>query len=324
MNIDGKIGIYFLKEIWSHYNDLKQSKQPLQEVEWKYILAVFNTLGIGMEPSIKYLMNSQQSFDQFESWIEENGRISNKAISHFNSVIRNEKNEETHITKIFNDEEIDHWNEEGYVILKNAISQEDCKEAVKFICDQIDVDLHEKSSWYSDHYLRQGIMVQLFNHEILEKNRFSEKIRLAFEQLWNKKNLIVSMDRVSFNPPETDFYQFPGPNLHWDVSLSQPIPFGIQGLLYLTDTAENQGAFTLIPGFHKSIDTWLSSLDGNPRDINLLNNFNEKPISANAGDFIIWDHRLPHGSRKNLADSPRIVQYINYQPMDIEYQKEWI
>ncbi|CAM1358611.1 phytanoyl-CoA dioxygenase family protein [Tenacibaculum xiamenense] len=325
MNKDGKIGIYFLKEIWSQHNDLKHSREPSKQIKWNYINAVFNTLRIGSEPTIKYLMTSSKSFDDFESWIEQNGTISKRAINHFNSIIENEKVYKNSIKEeVLTHKEIEHWNKEGFVILKNAISKEDCEKTVDFICNQIDADLKDKSSWYRSHPLKQGIMVQLFNHEILEKNRYSNKIRLAFEQLWNKKNLIASMDRVSFNPPETDYYKFQGPNLHWDVSLKQPIPFGIQGLLYLTDTSEDQGAFTVIPGFHNSITSWLDSLNDDPRDTNLLDSFKEKPISANAGDFIFWNHCLPHGSRRNLAELPRIVQYINYQPIDFEYQQEWI
>jgi hypothetical protein len=35
------------------------------------------------------------------------------------------------------------------------------------------------------------------------------------------------------------------------------------------------------------------------------------PVRANACDLIIWHQFLPHGSRPNLEQNPRIVQYIN-------------
>ena len=168
-------------------------------------------------------------------------------------------------------------------------------------------------------------MIQLFQHSQLQQNRLSTKIRSAYQQLWGRTDLMVSMDRVSMNPPETNEYQFPGPNLHWDISIKQPIPLGLQGLLYLTDTAENQGAFTLVPGFHLRICDWLTELPkgANPREQDLLA-LGAKPIAANAGDFIIWHHALPHGSAPNTANYPRIVQYINYQPLILETQDEWI
>lgn len=325
MKKEGKIGIFFLKEIWNYYNGLKLNNPKVDSVEWKYINGVFNALGIGLEPTFQYLMHASSTFCEFESWIEQNGRLSKHIINHFNSIILNEVNDEIKKEeKVFDEVDLEKWNKDGYVILKNAISKDDCLETINFISKKIGVTLKDEKSWYLPHPLKKGIMIQLFNATILDKNRLSNKIKLAFEQLWNKKNLMVSMDRVSFNPPETDIYKFQGPNLHWDVSLKQPIPYGTQGLLYLNDIEEDQGAFTLIPGFHNIIHDWLKTIKTDPRTVKLLDMFEEKPIAGNAGDLIIWNHCLPHGSRPNNSNFPRFVQYINYQPLDLECQNEWI
>ena len=168
-------------------------------------------------------------------------------------------------------------------------------------------------------------MVQLFQHPALEKNRLSAKIRKAYEQLWSRKDLWVNTDRVGFNPPETSSWKFPGPKMHWDVSLAMPIPFGLQGILYLADTASNQGVFTLVPGFHNKIESWLGSLPPsvNPRNEDIYA-LGTKPIEAKAGDFIIWHQALPHGSSPNSSELPRFVQYINYAPLDAEVNEVWI
>ncbi len=323
----GRIGIYYLKLIWNHYQQLKASQSEVSKLEWKYINAVFNALGLGTEPTIQYLMLSTPSFDQFEKWIEENGRLSQPIIEQFNAVVSGKNLDLTQSDeKVFSESELAQWQKKGYIILRNAIPKSDCEKTTNLIYDTIDASRAEPDTWYSPHPMKQGIMIRLFNASVLDRNRLSKKIQLAYQQLWDRKDLLVSMDRVSFNPPETDFYKFPGPNLHWDVSLKRPIPFGLQGLLYLTDTDENQGAFTVIPGFHRNIEKWLTNLDKdeNPRDPNLLRGFKKKPIAAKAGDLIIWNQCLPHGSSPNISDKPRIVQYINYQPIDLEYQAEWI
>jgi len=323
----GKIKIYYLKLIWFYYKQLRNNAKEVPFIEWKYINAVFNTLGLGIEPTLKLLMQTDISFEQFENWIEENGTLSTSLIDHFNTVVTHKSDylfepEEN----IFSDAELEQWRNDGYIILRNAISKKDCEETSKLIYSTINASSNDPTSWYSSHPLKQGIMIQLFKAEILDKNRLSKRIKLAYQQLWKRKDLLVSMDRVSFNPPENELYKFPGPNLHWDVSLKTPIPFGLQGLLYLSDTDEDQGAFTVIPGFHNTIEKWLPTIDKNtnPRDPKLLQGFKTKPISAKAGDFIIWHHCIPHGSSPNTSKKPRIVQYINYQPIDMQYQTEWI
>jgi ectoine hydroxylase-related dioxygenase (phytanoyl-CoA dioxygenase family) len=132
------------------------------------------------------------------------------------------------------------------------------------------------------------------------------------------------MDKVGFNPPETASYKYRGIGLHWDVSLELPIPFGLQGILYLTDTAETQGAFTCVPGFHLQIEQWLKLLPQNidPRSED-LHRLGSKPIAANAGDCIIWHHALPHGASPNRHHLPRFVQYLNYRPIDYKFQAAW-
>ncbi|MCW5517888.1 phytanoyl-CoA dioxygenase family protein [Muriicola sp. Z0-33] len=323
----GRIGIYYLKLIWNHYQRLKTNQSEVSKLEWKYINGVFNALGIGTEPAIKYLMLSNPSFEQFEKWIEENGRISQPIIKQFNAVVSGKNIGPVQCDeKVFSESELAQWHEDGYIILRNAIPKSDCEKTTKLIYNTIEATNSDPVTWYKPHPLKQGIMIRLFNTSILDRNRFSKKIQIAYQQLWNRKDLLVTMDRVSFNPPENDFYKFPGPNLHWDVSLKRPIPFGLQGLLYLTDTEENQGAFTVIPGFHRNIEKWLNDLDinVNPRDPSLLQGFKKKPIAAKAGDFIIWNQCLPHGSSPNTSDKPRIVQYINYQPIDLEYQMDWV
>ncbi|MEO0874811.1 MAG: hypothetical protein AAFY48_09420, partial [Bacteroidota bacterium] len=83
----GRINIYFLKEIWQHYQSLGNRNAPASTLEWKYINAVFNTLGIGLEPTIRYLKAQSPAFAAFEDWILQEGQVSQAMIDHFNSII---------------------------------------------------------------------------------------------------------------------------------------------------------------------------------------------------------------------------------------------
>ncbi len=326
----GSLGILHLKRYWSKLN-LKRIGAIPQDAfldEWNTDTTLLAALGLGLEQTIKYLYKEQPGFDEFEKWILalNNGSISSDKIKGFNDTIRGVKPlpDSEELAYVLTEEDWNFWNENGYFIIRNAVTKEDCNAAIDAMCSFLEIDLEDTSTWYNPHSAKQGIMVQLFQHPALQKNRESAKIKAVYEQLWGRKDLWLNTDRVSFNPPETEAYQFQGPRLHWDVSLDLPIPFGLQGLLYLSDTAENQGAFTLVPGFHNRIEPWINSLpDGaDPRREDLYA-LGPKPIAAGAGDFIVWHQALPHGSSPNTSNKPRLVQYINYSPVDFESRGKW-
>ena len=334
----GKLGILHLPRMWERMiSEVKKVKQDSNKSEWKLDLIIVDGLGLGIEETLKYLLQYAPSYQEFEKWIldKNGGKLSSEKVKTVNNAIKAElednnssisgvslRDEEK---KVLTEDDLMFWEKNGYVIIKNAVPEENVRAALDAIWNFLDMTPDDPESWYKHHPSRQGIMVQFFQNEALEANRQSKRIQGAFAQLWGTDNLIISTDRVSLNPPEREDWRFPGPNLHWDTSLKLPIPFNLQGLLYLTDTKADQGAFTCVPGFHKKIGDWLNSLPAgkNPREQN-LESLGALPIEAKAGDFIIWHHSLPHGSKPNTADFPRIVQYIKLYPPDYEDNREWI
>jgi hypothetical protein len=327
----GSIGIMHLKRYWEKCIARKTGRlaqDSLQE-EWNTDITMLAALGLGIEQTTKQIFHSSEGFDSFEQWVLEvnGGKLVQEKIDAFNQSVINPPGLVTTepTEKILTVDDLNFWNENGYIIIHEAVSKKDCADTVDLICDHIHIKKDDPSTWYNEHPAKQGIMVQLFQDPLLEKNRQSKKIRNAYEQLWGRKDIWLNTDRVGFNPPETATWKFQGPKMHWDVSLQLPIPFGLQGILYLTDTAANQGAFTLVPGFHNRIESWLKNLPANvnPRNEN-IHAPGTKPIAANAGDFIIWHQALPHGSSPNTSTVPRYVQYINYAPIDMEIREKWI
>jgi ectoine hydroxylase-related dioxygenase (phytanoyl-CoA dioxygenase family) len=109
------------------------------------------------------------------------------------------------------------------------------------------------------------------------------------------------------------------------MTLSPPLRFGTQAVLYLTDTAANQGAFSCIPGFHRRLGDWLRDqppgIDPRARAAQGLPAI---PIPGDAGDLIIWHHALPHAATPNHGSAPRVVQYLNMFPSQYDVNAEWI
>lgn len=322
------LGLMHLKRFWKKIM-LKRSGEFDEEQwknEWQLDKTLLSVLGLGLEQTLQYVFQYAPVFEEFERWIVNIAGIpTGEQVDKFNSIFDEMPDMGKPLPSALSAEELAFWEENGYLILKNAVPKEDCQATVDVICDFLNIKLDDTNTWYGDHNARQGIMVQLFQHPLLQKNRQTARIRMAYEQLWKRSDVWVTTDRVGFNPPETETWKFPGPDLHWDCSLELPIPFNLQGLLYLADTAPNQGAFTLVPGFHNRISAWLHSLPNgtNPRTEN-LHMLGSLPIAAQAGDFIIWHQALPHGSSPNTSSKPRFVQYINYQPADFTAQKKWM
>ncbi len=220
-------------------------------------------------------------------------------------------------------EELAFWEANGYVVLKHAVPVENARAAEDAVWAFTEMDREIPETWYPDPP-RPGIMVEMYQHQALWNNRQCPRVHEAFSQIWGTEKLWVSFDRASLNPPEREGFKFKGPFLHWDMNLDHPTGLRVQGVLYLADTAANQGAFTCIPGFHKNLEGWLAGLpeDVDPR-VRVREEFADKatPIPAMAGDLVIWHSALPHGSSPNSASYPRVVQYITMSPVG-KYSEE--
>lgn len=327
----GRLGILHLRRYWHKTCWIREGKVPPDRFigEWNLDTALLNSLGLGLEQTLSEVYRNASDVEAFEDWVTRTTDLALMAarIRHFNEYVvsKHKAGPERPPAKPLTAEELCFWQENGYLVIREAISAADAAATAELICQFIGVDPGNPETWYRPHPERKGIMVQLFQHPQLEKNRHSPRIRDVYEQLWNRSDIWVNTDRVGFNPPETDYWSFPGPLLHWDVSLKQPIPLGLQGILYLTDTEAEQGAFTLVPGFHNRAEEWLASLPpgAHPREQDLYA-LGAIPVVARAGDFIVWHHALPHGSSPNRSPRPRYVQYINYAPLDAPFQEEWI
>ena len=170
------------------------------------------------------------------------------------------------------------WEENGYVIIPNAVPQENLDRMVEAIWWFLDMDPEDSETWYKHKPFTRdnrcspisaGGMVEMYQHQAIWDNRQHPRVYQAFAEIWGEEKLWVSLDRANMKPPARE--DKPDWNnrgmIHWDLDTSQqPIQFGVQGVLYLTDTAEDQGGFQCVPGFNNTFEEWVKTQpeDRNP------------------------------------------------------------
>lgn len=282
-----------------------------------------DSLGIGLEQMARFL-SSMPDFEALQAFVLDchGGAIAPARAAWVNALqdggvypacIEQRHADIRALAPAFDEAALQHWNEHGYVVLKRAITPDECAAASAAVHAHVGADADDPSTWYASNR-RQGIMVQMFQHPALEAARNSLRIHKAFAQLWGSEDLVATADRCGFNPPEGARFRFPGPHLHWDAELEPPLGLGIQGILYLGDTPARQGAFTCIPGFHRGIDDWLRALPPGVDPYSRIPAEAARAIDGEAGDLILWHHALPHGASANHGARPRVVQYLTMYP----------
>lgn len=323
----GSLGIYHLKSFWSKLLNSRAGQYRLTLKDFYHNRIVSDTLGIGQLQVSQYLFGEAPNFETFESWIVETaGKPSLESVERINAFfekrpvsenVQKQFDATTCAPPVLSDADLNFWEEHGYVVLKNAISESECKAAQQAIWEYIGADPNDPKSWHKRE--NGSIMLELYQHPALHTTRHSPRIRKAFAQLWKRSDLWCGTDRCSFHPPHTSRYDYPGPDLHWDVNFDLPFCFATQGLLYLSDTPPERGALRVVPGFQHRFEAWLAALpegaDPQAQDLYALGPI---PIGGEAGDLIIWHHALPHGPAMNLSSQPRLAQYLNYYAMSDE------
>ncbi|KGI77080.1 phytanoyl-CoA dioxygenase family protein [Oleiagrimonas soli] len=317
----GTLGVPHLKRMWAAAHAARSGAQSARPNEGRLDHQVLNALGLGLQQTWAYLMHTAPTFERFEHWIVDTAgapdpldRERLRATIHrqpLSDTVRARLDAIEASPPVLDETDLAHWHEHGYVVLHDAITESEREAAEQAVYAHVHADPNDRESWYRGDG-RHGIMVELIQHAALNAARHSPRIHKAFAQLWDTADLWPTADRCGFHPPQRAGYPFPGPDLHWDLDLGAPLEFDTQGILYLTDTPAEQGALTVVPGFQRKLPDWLAALEPglDPQDQD-LHALGSEPVAGRAGDLVIWHAWLPHGSRPNLGERPRLVQYIN-------------
>lgn len=325
----GRLGIPYLYRYWQRA--IASGSGPrvdCGETDLDYTLLA--GLGLNILETARFLNPADRpSFEAFEDWIiaTNGGSMDEAELARLRAALAGEPvgSAAGSLADVegLTPEELAFWDEHGYVVVHDAVATADRDGAAAAVYELLEASPDDPDSWYGRKF-GMSIWVPLLRHPAFLANRRSPRLIKAFAQLWGREDLWATVDQGGLNPPERSDWKFPGPHVHWDVTLAPPHRFGVQGILYLTDTPAEQGAFCCIPGFHRRLESWLRALPpgANPHEA-IKREPGYVPIAGRAGDLVIWHHLLPHGSSPNRGRLPRVAQYMALRPTRWEYTAEW-
>ena len=216
------------------------------------------------------------------------------------------------------------WIENGYVVIKNAVSRKKALKTANFIWEFDDKNPNDQSTWYSKaraememkELARTG-MVEVYNNQFLWDNRQTQKVYDSFADIWGIEKLWTTIDRANLNFPIRPNFEYEG-FIHWDYDPDTK-PQNVQGVLALSDQSDqNMGGFQCIPWLYRNYDSWklTQPIDRDKFKPNIEGlEDNLVKVSLEAGDLLIFNSTLPHGIRPNNSkDKVRIAQYISMMP----------
>ncbi len=216
------------------------------------------------------------------------------------------------------------WIENGYVVIKNAVSRKKALKTANFIWEFDDKNPNDQSTWYSKARAEMEMkelagtgMVEVYNNQFLWDNRQTQKVYDSFADIWGIEKLWTTIDRANLNFPIRPNFEYEG-FIHWDYDPDTK-PQNVQGVLALSDQSDqNMGGFQCIPWLYRNYDSWklTQPIDRDKFKPN-IEGLEDKlvKVSLEAGDLLIFNSTLPHGIRPNNSkDKVRIAQYISMMP----------
>lgn len=250
-----------------------------------------------------------------------------------NVKLRTEATEDT--LRVLTMEQWNFWKDNGYVVIKGAVSREQAAQTASFLWEFEDKNPDDKSTWYTEARAEMKMkelagtgMVEVYNNQHLWNNRQTQRVYDAFVDIWGTEKLWVTIDRANLNFPIRPGFEYKG-FIHWDYD-PETKPQNVQGVLALSDqTDENMGGFQCIPWLFKNYDSWkLAQPEDRDRFKPDISGLEDKIVKVRmeAGDLLIFNSSEPHGIRPNHSENGvRIAQYISMMPAQEENEalREW-
>lgn len=211
----------------------------------------------------------------------------------------------------------------GFLVVPGVVPPALCERVVNAILAFTGVRLDDPSTWQEQRYAGLGI-VPLHHHQALWDLRQHPAVYETFRELYRHAHLWVTMDRVGFKPPASMLtHGWQRASVHWDCDPWSFDGLAIQGLVYLTDTSEEQGAFSCVPSIYQNLQAWCEAHgDDEDRRRPQVDEDEIVPVAGGAGSLVVFHRLMPHTNGLNRSARPRFAQYVTMNPAGDETERK--
>ena len=239
------------------------------------------------------------------------------------------------VDEVLPDEDIATFWRDGYLVVRGVLDPDQARHYARLITALVPSDLSIPSHW-------KAVAGRYKPFEVAGKQSFdspdflplhqNETLYAVMAQLLNHKELRVRDGSIGITlrndaPGSSDLSQ----DLHLDAAVPEdrdqfqfsPQELEIGGCYYFTDVEPGGGAIHVVPGGHRLVE---AEARAHPRGRQLHDKWRELPpmatveVPAQAGDFVLMHHLMPHAASHNRRPRARLAQFFRYGRDDQPYQ----
>ncbi|MFZ0214774.1 MAG: phytanoyl-CoA dioxygenase family protein [Candidatus Dormiibacterota bacterium] len=224
------------------------------------------------------------------------------------------------------EEEVRTFWEQGYVIVKGAISKEEAEQYRQLILDMVPRDLHIPAAWsvnagrikpyHSDHN-------HTYDTPELLPLMCNERVYGAAAQLLQSRRLRVSDGSLGITL-RNDAGPLLSQGVHLDATVPPELPnflFSLEelqvgGCYYFSEVAPQGGGIHVVPGGHRLVEEKARASSEGRQLYGQWKRIDDFPetveVVGEAGDFALLHHLMPHAASNNRSSVPRVAQFTRF------------